>query len=150
MLCLNRQTGKILWEQVAKVATPHEGYHRRYGSFASNSPVTDGKHLYAFFGSRGLYKYDLNGKLIWEKQFPPMRMRLQFGEGSATVLDGDTLYLKFDQEEGSYMVALDNAHREGDLARYPRRSQLLVCAPGGYAQRSQAGGGQRLEQGALL
>ena len=90
-----------------RLPRPYEGYHRRYGSFASNSPVTDGRHLYAFFGSRGLYKYDLNGKLIWEKQFPPMRMRNQFGEGSATVLDGRTLYLKFDQEEGSYMVALD-------------------------------------------
>jgi outer membrane protein assembly factor BamB len=107
VLCLNRQTGKVLWEHVAKVATPHEGYHRQYGSFASNTPVTDGQHLYAFFGSRGLYKYDLNGKLIWDKQFPPMRMRLGFGEGVPTVLDGDTLYLKFDQEQDSYMLALD-------------------------------------------
>jgi outer membrane protein assembly factor BamB len=107
VLCLNRNTGKVIWERVAKSATPHEGYHGKYGSFASNTPVTDGKHLYAFFGSRGLYKYDLNGNLVWQKDFPPMRMRLQFGEGSPTSLDGDTLYLKFDQEEGSYMVALD-------------------------------------------
>jgi outer membrane protein assembly factor BamB len=107
VLCLDRHTGKLLWEQVATVATPEEGYHGRYGSFASNSPVTDGKHLYAFFGSRGLYSFDLNGRLVWRKEFPPMRMRLQFGEGTPTVLDGDTLYLKFDQEEGSYMVALD-------------------------------------------
>lgn len=107
VLCLNRHTGEVLWERVAKVATPHEGYHRRYGSFASNSPVTDGKHLYAFFGSRGLYCYDLNGKLIWEKQFPPMRMRNEFGEGVAAVLDGDTLYLKLDHEKDSFMLALD-------------------------------------------
>jgi outer membrane protein assembly factor BamB len=107
VLCLNRHTGKVLWERVAKVATPHEGYHRQYGSFASNTPATDGQHLYAFFGSRGLYKYDLDGKLIWEKQFQPMRMRLGFGEGVPTVLDGDTLYLKFDQEQDSYMLALD-------------------------------------------
>lgn len=107
VLCLNRNTGKTIWEQVARVATPHEGYHQRYGSFASNTPVTDGKHLYAFFGSRGLYCYDLTGKLVWEKQFPPMRMRNQFGEGVAPVLDGDALYLKFDQEEGSHVLALD-------------------------------------------
>ena len=107
VLCLNRLTGKVLWERVAKVAKPHEGYHRQYGSFASNSPVTDGLHLYAFFGSRGMYCYDLNGKLVWEREFPPMRMRLQFGEGVAPVVDSDHLYLKFDQEEGSYMVALD-------------------------------------------
>jgi outer membrane protein assembly factor BamB len=107
VLCVDRQSGKTLWERVAKVAMPHEGYHRQYGSFASNSPITDGRHLYAFFGSRGLYCYDLDGKLVWEKQFPPMRMRLEFGEGVAPVLDGNNLYLKFDQEQGSYFLALD-------------------------------------------
>ncbi|MEK6321136.1 MAG: PQQ-binding-like beta-propeller repeat protein [Acidobacteriota bacterium] len=107
VMCLDRRNGKVLWERVAKVATPHEGYHHLYGSFASNSPVTDGKHLYAFFGSRGIYCYDLNGKLVWEKAFSPMRMRLGFGEGVAAVLDGNTLYLKFDQEQGSHLLALD-------------------------------------------
>ena len=107
VMCLDRRNGKVLWERVAKVATPHEGYHHNYGSFASNTPVTDGKYLYAFFGSRGIYCYDLNGKLIWEKQFQPMRMRLGFGEGVATVLDGNALYLKFDQEQGSHLLALD-------------------------------------------
>lgn len=107
VMCLDRRTGKVLWERVAKVATPHEGYHHNYGSFASNTPVTDGKYLYAFFGSRGIYCYDLNGKLMWEKQFQPMRMRLGFGEGVATVLDGNALYLKFDQEQGSHLLVLD-------------------------------------------
>jgi outer membrane protein assembly factor BamB len=106
-LCLNRHTGKVIWERVAKVATPQEGHHVRYGSFASNSPVTDGKRVYAFFGSHGLYAYDLDGKLIWEKQFPPMRVDLQFGEGSAPGLGPYALYLKFDHEEGSYLVAID-------------------------------------------
>ena len=55
LLCLDRKSGKLLWEKVAKVATPHEGYHPQYGSFASNSPVTDGKHVIVFFGSRGVY-----------------------------------------------------------------------------------------------
>ena len=107
VMCLDRRNGKVLWERVAKVATPHEGYHHQYGSFASNTPVTDGKNVYAFFGSRGIYCYDLNGKLIWEKAFQPMRMRLGFGEGVATVLDGDSLFLKFDQEQGSHLLALD-------------------------------------------
>jgi outer membrane protein assembly factor BamB len=47
VMCLDKNTGKTLWERVAKVATPHEGYHAGYGSFASNSPATDGSHLYA-------------------------------------------------------------------------------------------------------
>lgn len=107
VLCLDRNSGKVLWEKTALTATPHEGYHYRYGSFASNSPVTDGKIIYAFFGSRGLYAYTVDGKSLWQKSFPPMRMRLGFGEGTAPVLHGNTLLLSFDQEDGSYLVALD-------------------------------------------
>lgn len=128
VICLNRHTGQVFWERVATVATPHEGYHQRYGSFASNTPVTDGKHLYAFFGSRGLYCYDLSGKLVWEKEFPPMRMRLQFGEGAAVTLDGDSLYLKFDQEEGSYMLALDK-HTGQEIWRVARDEESSWSAP---------------------
>lgn len=107
VLCLDRHTGATIWERVATVDTPHEGYHRRYGSFASNTPVTDGEYLYAFFGSRGLYTYDLDGELIWQKRFPPMNMRLAFGEGVAAVVDEEALFLKFDQEGSSFMVALN-------------------------------------------
>ncbi len=63
VLAIDRATGKTLWQRTAAVATPHEGYHRIYGSFASNSPVTDGTRVFAFFGSRGLYAYDLDGAL---------------------------------------------------------------------------------------
>ena len=108
VLCLDRKTGKILWQKTAKVAAPHEGYHRVYGSFASNSPVTDGEHVYAFFGSRGLYAYDFSGKLVWQKDFGvQMRIKLGFGEGIAPLLDGNRLFLVFDHEAGSFMVALD-------------------------------------------
>lgn len=109
VLCLDRKTGKILWQRTAKTATPHEGYHRAYGSFASNSPVTDGKYVYASFGSRGIYAYDFNGKLIWEKDpGVQMKMRLAFGEGTAPLLAGDRLFLVFDHEAGSsFILALD-------------------------------------------
>ena len=107
VLSLDRNTGKTLWERVATVATPHEGYHRTYGSFASNSPITDGNYLYAFFGSRGLYCYDLDGELMWQKEFPPMTMAGTFGEGVAPMLVGDNLYLKHDHEGDSFLVALD-------------------------------------------
>ncbi|HEU4769345.1 MAG TPA: PQQ-binding-like beta-propeller repeat protein, partial [Pyrinomonadaceae bacterium] len=93
VLALDRKTGKILWQRTAKNATPHEGYHRAYGSFASNSPVTDGKYVYASFGSRGIYAYDFNGKLIWEKDLAvQMKMRLAFGEGAAPLLVGNQLF----------------------------------------------------------
>jgi outer membrane protein assembly factor BamB len=110
VLCLDKKSGKILWQKVAKTAAPHEGYHGRYGSFASNSPVTDGKNVYGFFGSRGVFCYDLNGKLVWQKDFGvQMQMHLQFGEGTAAVLEDDKLILNFDHKAGSFIVALDKA-----------------------------------------
>src|SRR6266851_5278479 len=108
ILCLDKKTGQILWRRTAKTAAPHEGFHQRYGSFASNSPITDGKHVYAFFGSRGIYCYDLDGKPIWQKDLGVrMKMRLGFGEGTAPALGGDAIILNFDQQEGSFIVALD-------------------------------------------
>ncbi len=110
VLCLDRKTGKILWQKTAKVAAPHEGYHRTYGSFASNSPVTDGKRVYAFFGSRGIYTYDLDGNLLWEKDFGvQMRIHMAFGEGTAPVLHESRLILNFDHQGDSFLVTLDAA-----------------------------------------
>ncbi len=111
LMCLDKKSGKILWQKVAKTAVPHEGYHGMYGSFASNSPVTDGKNVYAFFGSRGVYCYDLNGKLLWEKDLGvQMKMRLQFGEGTAAVIHDDKLLLNFDYQGDSFIVALNKVN----------------------------------------
>jgi outer membrane protein assembly factor BamB len=108
VLCIDRKSGKVLWQKTARTAAPHEGYHRMYGSFASNSAVTDGKYVYASFGSRGVFCFDLNGKLIWQQDLGiQMRMRLQFGEGTAPVLDKDKLILNYDHDAGSFIVALD-------------------------------------------
>jgi outer membrane protein assembly factor BamB len=108
VLALDRRTGKILWQRTAKTAVPHEGGHNQYGSFASNSPVTDGTYVYAFFGSRGMYCYDFKGALVWQKDFGvQMLMKMAFGEGMAPVLAGDKLILVFDHEGDSFMVALD-------------------------------------------
>lgn len=129
VLCLDRKTGKILWQRTARVAVPHEGYHRAYGSFASNSPVTDGKYVYVSFGSRGIYCYDVNGKLIWEKDLGvQMRIRLGFGEGTAPLLIGDRLILVFDQEVDSFIVCLDR--RTGkELWRVPRDERSSWSTP---------------------
>ncbi|HEX6162378.1 MAG TPA: PQQ-binding-like beta-propeller repeat protein [Vicinamibacterales bacterium] len=108
VLAIDRNSGKLLWQRTAIVATPHEGYHRTYGSFASNSPVTDGTRVYAFFGSRGLYAYDLNGTLVWKKDFGvQMRMDLAFGEGTPLTLHDGRLLLHFDHLDTGFLVMLD-------------------------------------------
>jgi outer membrane protein assembly factor BamB len=120
LMALDRKTGKLLWQQVAKVATPHEGYHPTYGSFASNSPVTDGEHVVAFFGSRGVYCYDMDGKEIWKKDFGiQLKMFMTFGEGAWPVIEGSKLLLLFDNEVDSFLVAVDVATGK-ELWRTPR------------------------------
>lgn len=129
VLCLDRKTGRVLWQKTAKISSPHEGYHRVYGSFASNSPVTDGKYVYAFFGSRGIYCYDFNGKLIWERDLGvQMKIKLGFGEGTAPLLDGNRLFLVFDHEAGSFMVALDKRNGK-ELWRVPRDEATSWSTP---------------------
>lgn len=109
VMAFDRLSGKPLWEQTAATAT-HEGYHRLYGSFASNNPATDGVRVYAFFGSQGLYAYDMNGKQIWKRDFNQrMKMRLQFGEGSAVVLHEGTLITVFDHQEQGLLAVTDAA-----------------------------------------
>jgi outer membrane protein assembly factor BamB len=129
VMALDRATGKTVWQRTAITATPHEGYHRVYGSFASNSPVTDGKRLYAFFGSRGLYTYDLNGSLLWSKDFQiKMRMDLAFGEGTAVTLHDDRLLLHFDHLDGGFLVMLDPASGR-EIWRVPRTERFNWAAP---------------------
>ncbi|MBP6824609.1 MAG: PQQ-like beta-propeller repeat protein [Acidobacteria bacterium] len=128
-MSIDRKTGKTLWERVVKTTTPHEGYHRQYGSFASNAPVTDGKYVYFSFGSRGLYCFDLNGKLIWEKDMGvQMRMRLQFGEGTGPTLYGNLLIHHFDQEGESFVVALDKRNGK-EVWRQARDEQSSWSTP---------------------
>lgn len=108
LMCIDRRNGKVIWRREARTAVPHEGYHQQYGSFASNSPITDGKRVYVSFGSRGIYAYDFDGKLVWQKD-PGVRMHMRnaFGEGVAPVLGGDSLFVLFDQESDSFLLALD-------------------------------------------
>ena len=110
VLAIDREGGKIAWQRTATVATPHEGYHRVYGSFASNSPVTDGERVFAFFGSRGLYAYTVDGEPLWQKDFGVrMRMDMAFGEGTPLTLHDGRLLLHFDHLDTGFLVMLDPA-----------------------------------------
>jgi outer membrane protein assembly factor BamB len=110
VMAFDRVSGKPLWQHTAATATPHEGYHRIYGSFASNNPATDGRHVYAFFGSQGLFAYDMNGKPVWKRDFNQrMKMRLQFGEGAAVVLHEGKLITVFDHQEQGLLAVTDTA-----------------------------------------
>ena len=114
LLAINRNDGSILWQKTLREIVPHEGTHQD-GSFASNSPVTDGEHVYAYFGSRGLYCLDMDGNVKWEKDVGVMYKARAFGEGSCPALYGNTLVIVQDHEgpSRSFIIALDK--QSGDV-----------------------------------
>jgi outer membrane protein assembly factor BamB len=129
VLALDRATGKTLWRQTAVTAVPHEGYHATYGSFASNSPTTDGQRLFVSFGSRGLFAYDMSGKPLWQRDFKiQMRMFQEFGEGVGPVLDEGRLIVLFDHEGDGFLAMLDAATGR-EVWRTPRTDGTNWAAP---------------------
>ncbi|MCG3197709.1 MAG: Outer membrane protein assembly factor BamB [bacterium] len=106
VLALDRKTGQTIWERTAKREVPHEGIHRT-GSWASPSPITDGEQVYAFFGSRGVFCFDMEGRVKWDKDLGDMTIKRGFGEGASPALFGDTLVVNWDHEGDSFIVALD-------------------------------------------
>lgn len=108
LVCVDRTDGKILWQKTATEAVPHEGHHGDHG-FASYSPVTDGKRIWASFGSRGLHCFDLDGNLKWSRDLVPMTMRGGFGEGSSPALAGEAVVVVCDHEGDSAIFAF---HKE--------------------------------------
>ncbi|MEO2197834.1 MAG: PQQ-binding-like beta-propeller repeat protein [bacterium] len=106
VMALDRRDGHIVWEQVTHEELPHEGRHQT-GTWASPSAVTDGEVLCAFFGSRGLYCYDLDGDPLWDTDLGDMRIRMGFGEGASPVLYQDRLIVLWDHEGDSFIVSFD-------------------------------------------
>ena len=106
LVCLDRNTGKLLWQKTAREDMPHEGHHPTHG-FASYSPVTDGIHVWAYFGSRGLHCYDMDGNHKWSVDLGKMEKRMMFGEGSSPALVGDTVVVVADHEGDSFIIAVD-------------------------------------------
>ena len=107
VMAIDRKTGKVAWEKTAREAMPHEGSHQQFGTYASSSAFTDGERVYAFFDSFGLYAYDMNGKLLWEKDLGDKKMRNEFGEGQTPVLHGNTIVVQWDHQGPSFITALD-------------------------------------------
>ena len=107
VMCFDRDTGKLLWDRTAIQKKPANARHTK-NSYASQTPATDGQHLFAFFGDQGMYCYDFQGKLIWSRDLGSFTMRNNWGLGSSPILYRDTVIQTCDQETGgSFIIALD-------------------------------------------
>ncbi len=104
--CMDLESGELLWKQVAFEGSPRIKKHRAH-NYAAETPVTDGKRLYVYFGMTGLYCYDLDGALLWEKDLGAYKTLFDWGTGSSPVVHKDKLYIQVDNEENSFLVALD-------------------------------------------
>jgi outer membrane protein assembly factor BamB len=140
VFCLDRDTGKILWERAAYGGAMYDDRHKK-SSYASATPVTDGSMVYAYFGTEGLYAYDFAGKLAWK--FDPGKIAsVGMGVATSPVLHEKLLILQVDEENGdnSYIVALDK--KSGREAwRTPRKgievswaTPVIVRAASGRAE----------------
>ena len=128
LLAINRADGTLAWERVAREETPHEASHQDNGTWASSSAITDGQHVIAPFESRGIYCYDMNGTLIWQKDLGDKKMRNEFGEGATPVLHGNTLIVVWDHfvPGESFIVALDK--RNGNELWRVKRDEIDTWA----------------------
>lgn len=127
VLCLDRHTGKVLWEREAHKGQPQHTIHTK-NSYASETPVTDGERVYAYFGNVGVFCYALDGTPQWSVRFEPVKTRFGWGPAASPVLHQDRLYIVNDNEEQSYLLALDK--RTGkQVWRVPREEKSNWATP---------------------
>ena len=110
IICLDCASGKKRWEQ-SKLVTRLEPVHPN-NSHATSTPVTDGKRLYAYFGSFGLLTYDLTGKELWSKPLPIPQTYFHQGSGTSPILAEDKLVVFVQVGNDSHLLAVNPANGE--------------------------------------
>ncbi|HEU0177776.1 MAG TPA: PQQ-binding-like beta-propeller repeat protein [Blastocatellia bacterium] len=126
--CFDRRTGKPLWERVAYTGRVYDDRHRT-ATYADATPATDGRYVYFWFGSEGLYCYDFSGKLVWKKSLGNIATH-GMGNGTSPVLFEDRVILQCDEDNGErgFIVALDKRNGK-ELWRTPRHVQMSWATP---------------------
>ncbi len=142
--CIDFNNGKILWERLAHQAVPKHSLHIK-NTYASETPVTDGERVYAYFGNVGLFCYDMDGKELWSKEFGSFKTRYNWGTAASPVLHKDWLFIVNDNDEQSFVVALgkitatqiwrvDRDEKSNWATPYiwenQKRTELITCGTG--------------------
>lgn len=142
VLCFDRHSGEQLWRRLAKELIPHEGHHRD-ASFASSSPYCDGERVYCWFGSAGIFVYDLSGKYLWGRPLSKAKVGASLGEGSSPVVHDGKVILVRDHSGQSTIEVLDaengdsiwkkerdegNAWATPAIAQHDGVTQFITCA----------------------
>ena len=143
LYCLNLKSGKVEWQKEFYGGQPPGGRHRK-NSFASESPVTDGKLIYVYVGNMGLWAFDLKGKPVWSTPLESNPIYLDFGTGSSPVLADNLVVIVNDNEKQQYIAAFDKKtgkqvwRTNRDLAKgQPARSAWVTPFVWRHAQRTE-------------
>jgi outer membrane protein assembly factor BamB len=110
--CLDKKSGKVRWQQTAHKSVPAVKRHTK-STHANSTLATDGERLVAFFGSEGLYAYDLKGKLLWKKDLGVldagyfMAPEAQWETGSSPVIHDNVVIVQADVQKSSFLAAFD-------------------------------------------
>lgn len=147
--CFDKLSGKLIWQRKAYRGTPKNKRHPM-NSFATPTPAVDGKHVVAFFGSEGLYCYDLNGRLIWKKDLGTLNTgyyadsQYQWAVGSSPIIYRNLVILQCDVYNNPFIAAynIDNGKLVWMVKRDDNPSwgtptiyevgdyaELITCAP---------------------
>ena len=121
------ETGELLWEQTVHRGKPSFTRHIK-NSYASATPATDGERVYAYFGNVGLFCLSVSGEPLWQVELGPYKTRLGWGTGASPVVHEGRVYLCNDNEEESYLLALD-ARTGDEIWRVPRDEQSTWSTP---------------------
>ncbi|MGJ8696197.1 MAG: PQQ-binding-like beta-propeller repeat protein [Verrucomicrobiaceae bacterium] len=113
LLCLDRANGKVLWKKEVPLANPEDDYRgflTEHG-YASPTPVTDGTHVFAFFGKSGVHAFTMNGEKVWSKEVGDSSSNRRWGSAASPILYGNLLIVNASDEAESIM-AFDKATGE--------------------------------------
>ncbi|MCD6393553.1 MAG: PQQ-like beta-propeller repeat protein [Planctomycetes bacterium] len=142
--CIDFDSGKILWQKTVHTGKPGRPIHIK-NTYASETPVTDGERVYFYFGNVGVFCFDLAGRELWQKRLDPVKIRYKWGTAASPVLYGDRLFIVNDNDEQSYLLALDKKmgkeifkinRDEGSNWATPyiwqnsKRTELVTCGTG--------------------
>jgi outer membrane protein assembly factor BamB len=112
VLALDAKSGREVWRTVALEGQPREKRHIK-STYASQTPATDGRYVVAFFGSQGLYAFDMKGKLAWKKDFGHLDAgaydlpEYEWGNASSPTIYKDLVIVQCDTQKASFVAAFD-------------------------------------------
>ncbi len=142
VLALDLKDGSVVWDELALEAEPRVARHP-HSSYAAPTPATDGEYLVAFFGSEGLYTFDLSGKLLWKRDLGPLDQGAfdvpdyTWGYASSPIIYKNLTIVQCDQQQGSFIAAFDLATGE-EIWRTERDALPSWSTPGIYEGESGA------------